>query len=145
MVSILIGNPPNRRVYIFPSNPTANKGMFTPYRGGRATDFLEAVSVYPNLIQKVNWWLLKPLFFSFTTEFQPGYLIHMESIHTDTLCYLESCPQVSEKDLRHLKHVNISPKGQWFLTWGNLPNLGNLENRSRNFCNLKSIFCIFRG
>ena len=40
--------------------------------------------------------------------------------------------------------------GQCFLTWGNLPNLGNFEfrkgnlgDRSTNFCKLKSIFCIF--
>ena len=57
-----------------------------------------------------TWFMDDPKSSSFS-EFQPGYLIHMESIHTDTLCYLESCPQVSEKDLRHLKHVNISPKG----------------------------------
>ena len=42
--------------------------------------------------------------------------------------------------------------GQWFLTWNNLPNLGNLkfrkgnlDNRSRNFCNSLPIFWIFGG
>lgn len=45
------------------------------------------------------------------SDFKPEYIIHMESIEDDVLCYLEACPRVNEKDLRHLKHVNISPKG----------------------------------
>ena len=45
------------------------------------------------------------------SDFKPEYIIHMESIEDDVLCYLEACPQVNEKDLRHLKHVNSSPKG----------------------------------
>ena len=53
------------------------------------------------------------------------------------------CPECDQRN--HTKELFVQHAlGQWFLTWGNLPNLEfrkvHFKERSRNFCNLRSTF-----
>lgn len=45
-------------------------------------------------------------------DYEPDYIIHMESILHDTLCYLDASPgKINSESLSSLRHVNMSPLG----------------------------------
>ena len=45
------------------------------------------------------------------SDYMPDFIIHMETISEDTLCFLNESPRIDVESLSKLRHVNMSPMG----------------------------------